>query len=97
MELIFEWDVNKARSNLSKHKVSFEEAKTIFNDPYLLTYPDDFHSEREDRFISIGYSGRHRLLLIVHTENDQENELLIRIVSSRLATATERKTYEKSP
>lgn len=77
MKLIFEWDVYKAQSNLSKHGVSFEEAKTVFNDPLLLTYSDDFPSETEDRFLSIGYSGRQRLLLVVHTERDQDNALLI--------------------
>ena len=96
MKLVFEWDVYKAQSNLSKHGVSFEEAKTVFNDPLLLTYPDDFHSATEERFVSIGYSGRQRLLLVVHTEHDQENELLIRIISSRNATAAERNTYEES-
>jgi uncharacterized protein len=96
MELTFEWDSDKAQSNLRKHGVSFEEAKTVFNDPLLLTYPDDFHSETEDRLISIGYSGRQRLLLVVHTERDQDNELLIRIISSRHATAAERKTYAEA-
>ncbi|MCB0049828.1 MAG: BrnT family toxin [Caldilinea sp.] len=96
MQLIFEWDVNKARRNLTKHGVSFEEAKTTFNDPFLLTFPDEFHSETEDRFVSIGYSGRQRLLLVVHTEQAQDNELLIRIISSRHATAAERMTYEAS-
>lgn len=96
MELIFEWDSYKAQSNLSKHGVSFEEAKTVFNDPLLLTYPDTFHSETEDRLISIGYSSRQRLLLVVHTERDQDNELLIRIISSRNATMAERKNYEES-
>ena len=96
MEFIFEWDVYKAQSNVRRHGVSFEEAKTVFNDPLLLTYPDDFHSVTEDRLISIGYSGRQRLLLVVHTERDQDNELLIRIISSRKATAAERRTYEES-
>lgn len=48
MELIFEWDVSKARINLKKHRISFEEAKTVFNDPLLLTYADEFHSETEE-------------------------------------------------
>lgn len=94
MELIFEWDANKARSNLRKHGISFEEAKTIFNDPLLLTYPDDFHAAHENRLISIGYSGRQRMLLIVHLEQEQDSALLIRIISSRRATAAERETYE---
>lgn len=95
MKLIFEWDVGKARINLQKHGVSFEEAKTVFNDPLLLTYPDDFHSATEERLISIGYSSGRRLLLVVHTERDTENELLIPIVSCRRATAAERRTYEE--
>jgi uncharacterized DUF497 family protein len=56
MEIIFEWDTNKAQSNLRKHKVAFEEAQTVFADPFLVTFPDEFHSESEDRFISIGMS-----------------------------------------
>jgi len=68
MELTFTWDAKKARDNFKKHKVSFDEAKTIFGDPYLITYPDVFHSDREDRYISIGYSMRNRILLAVYTE-----------------------------
>ncbi len=96
MKLVFEWDARKAKANLKKHRVSFEEAKTIFNDPHLITYSDNFHSDREDRFISIGYSSKNRILLTVHTER-QENAsvLVIRIISSRKATPTERKFYEE--
>ena len=47
MELIFEWDETKAKTNLQKHKISFDEAKTIFNDPLMLTFPDDFYSDEE--------------------------------------------------
>ena len=94
MELFFDWDVRKARTNLRDHRVSFEEAKTVFNDSLLLTFPDEFHSETEERFISIGYSSKQRLLLVVHTEHDTEDEILIRIISSRKVTAAERKTYE---
>lgn len=96
MELIFEWDARKAKTNQDKHGISFEEAKTVFNDPMLLTYPDEFHSDAEERMISIGYSIRQRILLVVHTEHDAKNELLIRIISCRRATATERKVYEES-
>ena len=63
MELIFEWNINKAKSNLQKHQIAFEEAKTVFYDPLLLTYPDEFHSDHEDRMISIGYSSQQQLLL----------------------------------
>jgi len=95
VKLLFEWDENKARSNLKTHMVSFEEAKTVFNDPLLLTYRDDDHSEQEERTISIGLSTRYRLLLVVHTEQMLHNETMrIRIISSRKATAAERKHYE---
>ncbi len=96
MKLVFEWDARKANSNLKKHRVSFEEAKTTFNDPHLITYSDNFHSDREDRFISIGYSSKSRILLTVHTERrENDSVLVIRIISSRKATPTERKFYEE--
>ncbi len=95
MKLLFEWDSNKASSNLKKHRVSFEEAKTVFNDPLLLTYRDDDHFEQEERTLSIGLSTRYRLLLVVHTEHKLHNDTMrIRIISSRKATAAERKHYE---
>ena len=96
MELIFEWDENKANFNLKKHKISFEEAKTVFNDPLLFTFLAENHSEIEDRLISIGYSYKQLLLLVVHTEQIAENMILIRIISSRKPTARERKIYESS-
>ncbi len=96
MEFIFEWDENKARMNQYKHKISFEEARTLFNDPCLLTYRDEHHSRTEERCISVGSSSRGRVLLLVHTEREQtENSLTIRIISCRKATATERRTYEE--
>lgn len=94
MELIFAWDRRKAHTNMQKHGISFEEAKTIFNDPLLLTYPDDFHSEQEERLISIGYSNQARLLLVVHTEEEVSTEIQIRVISSRKATSKERQAYE---
>lgn len=94
MNLIFEWDRRKARTNAQKHGVSFEEAKTIFNDPLLLTYPDDLHSEIEARYISLGYSSQARLVLVVHTEQAADMEIRIRIISSRKATRKERQYYE---
>jgi uncharacterized DUF497 family protein len=96
MELIFEWDKDKAKSNFLKHKVSFDEARTIFGDELAVTFRDDFHSDSENRYISIGMSINTRVLLVVHTEQDKtKNEVIIRIISSRKATASERKTYEK--
>lgn len=97
MELVFEWDARKAKSNIKKHQVSFDEAKTIFNDPNLLTYPDEFHSDLEERYISIGYSSQSRILLAVHTEEQvTEETIVIRIISSRKATLIERKFYEEN-
>ncbi len=95
-KLVFDWDINKARSNLTKHRVSFEEAKTVFNDPLLLTYPDELHSEIEERYISTGCSGQSRTLLVVHTEHEVGTEVLIRIISSRKATSMEREFYENA-
>ena len=96
MELLFEWDENKARENLKKHKVSFEEAKTVFNDPLLITFPDEEHSGTEDRYISIGTSAPNKVLLVIHTERETaEDTLIIRLISCRKATASEQKTYEE--
>ena len=91
MALSFEWDEVKARSNLSKHGVSFVEATTVFGDPLSLTISDPAHSEHEDRFIIVGMSTRQRLLVVVHTERGDN----IRIISARRATKQERKSYEE--
>ncbi len=94
--MIFEWDENKAKSNLRKHKVGFDEAETIFNDPFLITFADEFHSLEEDRFISIGLSKVNRILLVVHTETSENADvILVRIISCRKATALEQKIYEE--
>ena len=96
MDLIFEWHESKAQMNVRKHKVGFEEARTLFGDPRLLTYPDEQHSEAEERYISIGQSARNRVLLVVHTEREEaEDALTVRIISCRKATASERHAYEK--
>lgn len=96
MKTIFEWDETKARINLEKHKISFNEASTIFSDPLLITFVDDFHSDKEERFISIGLSERNRVLLAVHTEREEKSEMIvIRIISCRKATQSERKRYEE--
>lgn len=93
--LLFAWDEVKDKENQRKHRVGFMEAKTVFNDPLLITYPDDTHSEDEARFISIGLSSNRRLLLVVHTErSDEEDTVIIRIISCRRATPAERRAYE---
>ena len=88
----FEWDKDKAKINLRKHDISFNEAKTVFEDTYSLTLDDPTHSILEDRFLTIGYSSQNRLLLVVHAER-QGN---IRIISARRVTKHERKIYEQS-
>ncbi len=96
MQLIFEWDPLKSRDNLKKHHVSFDEGKTIFNDPFLVTYFDEEQSDEENRFISIGMSLKSRVLLVVHTEQEEQiNTVVIRIISCRKATPLERSVYEK--
>ena len=89
--LLFEWDEVKASENLKIHKVSFDDGKTIFNDPFLLTYPDIDSSEAEERHINIGLSAKNRVLVLIHTERQSK----IRIISCRKATARERRHYEE--
>jgi uncharacterized protein len=91
VKLTFEWDSEKARQNLSKHNVSFEEASTVFDDPLSLTVPDPRHSVQERRFVIIGSSAVGRLLVVVHTDRGRT----VRIVSARSATRRERKEYEE--
>ena len=91
MPLTFEWDSRKARSNLAKHGVGFQEASTIFGDPLSLTIPDPEHSLSEERYITVGRAFSGKLLVVVHTERGDN----IRIISARRASRRERKFYEK--
>ncbi len=91
MGLRFEWDEDKARRNIEKHSVSFEEAATVFGDPLSLTIDDPLHSRDEDRFVTIGESISRGVLVVVHTERGDA----IRIITARKATPHERKTYEE--
>lgn len=86
----FEWDPEKAESNLRKHGVSFVEAATVFFDTLSVTIPDPLHSTDEDRFVITGLSGRQRHLVVVHSDRGDR----IRIISARLASPGERKKYE---
>lgn len=92
MALVFEWDSRKARSNLAKHRVSFDEASTVFGDALAIAIHDPLHSDCEDRFILIGHSQQGQLLIVVHTERANR----IRIISARPATARERLGYEEN-
>jgi len=87
----FEWDPEKARRNLKKHGVAFDEAVTAFYDPLSATFDDPDHSNEEQRYISIGFSSQGRLLVVGHTERGE----IVRIISARRATAHERKKHEK--
>jgi len=87
----FEWDSRKARSNLQKHNVAFEEAATALSDPMAATGADPDHSVSENRYITFGVSERGRLLVVAHTEEGET----IRIITARTASKGERKIYEE--
>ena len=91
MRLTFEWDETKAIINFKKHQIGFDEAKTIFDDPYLWTFPDPEHSDAEQRYVSIGNSSKGRMLVVIFTERHSN----IRVISCRKATPSERKAYAK--
>ena len=87
----FEWDPGKEALNQRKHKVSFQEAATVFGDPLSATVPDPDHSMIEQRFLTVGFSARHRPLIVSHLDRGG----VVRIISARLLTKSERKTYEQ--
>ena len=91
MSLIFEWDQNKSEENERKHGITFEEAKTVFNDPFAITIDDPDHSDDEYRYIDIGFSSKSIVLIVWYTERSEN----IRIIGCRKATRSERKTYEE--
>ena len=90
---VFEWDENKAKTNLKKHGVSFEEAQSVFFDENARIIPDPDHSTIEDRFIILGISLNVKLLVVCHCY--RENEKNIRIISARKATKSEAKQYQE--
>lgn len=87
----FEWDKNKATGNVSKHDVSFEEAKTVFDDPLYIDFYDPDHSEDEARYLIIGTSNQRRLLIVSYTERGD----VVRLISAREVTRSEREAYEE--
>ena len=93
MNVRFEWDLKKADANLRKHGISFEEARTVFNDPFAVIFDDEDHSGSEAREIIIGHSIRNRLSLVCFTERVRG---IIRIFSARLVTRKERRDYEEN-
>jgi uncharacterized protein len=87
----FDWDEQKAASNLSKHEVSFDEAKTVFDDPLYVDFYDPDHSDDEERYLIIGKSNQGRLLITSYTERGSS----IRLISARVVTRSEREVYEE--
>ena len=92
MDLQFEWDASKAKANLKKHGVAFEEALTVFADPLGRIFDDPDHSSEERREIIIGFSARPRLLVVGFTERSGR----VRLIHARRTTTTERRRHEES-
>jgi uncharacterized protein len=91
MNSYFEWDEDKARENLKRHKVGFDEGSTVLSDPFSVTITDPDHSTEEDRYIDIGTSDKGRILVVCYTERRTR----IRIISCRKATPGEMRRYEE--
>lgn len=91
MGYIFEWDLEKARANARKHGVTFDEASTVFGDPLGLLMPDPDHSIDEERYLLLGRSSQHRLLVVAFAERPPRT----RLISARRATQRERRRYEE--
>lgn len=89
--MTYEWDPAKAAENIKKHRVSFEEAASVFLDPLAFTFWDPDHSEEEDREITIGRSARKRIPFVAHAAREDR----IRIISARRTTKQERKQYDE--
>ena len=87
----FTWDEEKAKANVRKHRVSFEEASSVFADEYVRLKHDPEHSDEEDRFIILGFSSTLRILVVCHVY--REGDRVIRLISARKATRNERKQY----
>jgi uncharacterized DUF497 family protein len=92
MKYNFDWDDEKAKTNLKKHRVDFDEASTVFGDPLFISFLDEEHSIGEERFITIGLSIKKRLLIVAHTERAER----VRIISARKATKNEENFYSEA-
>ncbi len=92
-KLEFDWDTNKNKENIKKHKISFEEAKEVFYDDNAILFDDPDHSDYEERFLIIGRINNLNIYVVSHCY--LENDGVIRIISARKATKNERETYER--
>ena len=90
--ITFEWDPAKAAVNLKKHRISFEEARSVFFDEFAIQYFDEAHSTNEERFLMLGMSSGAKLLIVCHCEREQGE--IIRIISARKATKRESAFYQ---
>ncbi|MFN8492847.1 MAG: BrnT family toxin [Caldilineaceae bacterium] len=88
----FEWDADKTKANYRKHRITFDEAATVFSDPFSITISDPDHSQDEQRQIDIGFSDKGRLLVVIYTERGAN----LRIISARRATLREQRLYEEN-
>lgn len=96
MRYYFDWDPNKAKANLKKHEIGFEQASTIFLDPRMIAVFDSEHSEHEDRWATIGIDRNGILLVVVHTFHQLDADCCrMRIISARKATREESKQYRE--
>ena len=94
MDYVFDWDPKKASLNLSKHSVGFERAATIFMDPRAVSIADEEHSEKEERWVTVGLDAAGNLLVVVHTfEEKDPTQCKIHLISARKATKKERGQY----
>ena len=91
-DMIFNWNEEKAESNLQKHGVSFEEAATVFSDEDLMIMTDEDYNGSEERFLLLGYSRMSRILIVCHCYRGEDDNI-VRIISARKATKTEEKLY----
>ena len=96
MQYNFEWDPRKSKTNITKHKVSFEQAAEVFLDPTHIAVFDGEHSETEERWVTIGKTRNKRLLVVAHTFAEHENHTVtVRLISAREATQHEQRQYEE--
>ena len=98
MRFDFDWDPAKAKTNLAKHGVSFEEAMAVFHDPLALSRPDEDHGANEERWVTLGQGREGQFVLVVHTYVEiDEDGVAIRVISARRPTKCEIRQYEEGP
>lgn len=91
----FEWDPQKNERNRKRHRISFEEAREVFGDPFHLSVLDRRFTYFEERWITVGQTGRRRVAVVAHVYFDEDGAEVVRIISAREATAYERRQYEE--